>query len=72
MLETRRAQTKERAQRTAQRKADEAKAEFGRLAFDALEDYFPEQARQRRRRNGAQLLVVGLAVGLLLGYLAGR
>ena len=72
MLEAQRSRTRERAQRTAQRKADEAKEEFGRLAFDALEEYFPEQARERRRRNGAQLLVVGLAVGLLLGYLLGR
>lgn len=72
MLEANQSRTKERARRTAQRKADEAKEEFGRLAFETLEEYFPEQARERRRRNGLQLLGVGLAVGFLLGFLLGR
>lgn len=72
MLEANQSRTKERARRTAQRKADEAKEEFGRLAFETLEEYFPEQARERRSGERLEVLAVGVAAGFVLGYLLGR
>lgn len=68
-LQATRERAKRRARVTAQLKADEAREELGRLAFDTLEDYFPEQARARRRQNRLQLIVVGVVVGFLVRHL---
>lgn len=68
-LQATRERAKQRAQATAQLKADEAKEEFGRLAFDTLEEYFPEQAKARRRQDRLQFIMVGVAVGFLLRHL---
>ena len=72
MLETTQQRARERAQRAAQQTADGAKEEFGRRAFDTLEEYVPEQAAERRRGNQTTMFVVGLAVGFALGVLVGR
>lgn len=71
-LQATKERAKRRAQTTAQLKADEAKEEFGRLAFDTLEDYFPEQAEARRRQNRLQLIMVGVAVGFLIRHFLSR
>ena len=63
MLETAQSQATVHAQETAR----EAKTEVGRLAFDLLEEYFPEQAQQRRRQDQAAPFVVGFALGVLVG-----
>ena len=71
VLETAQVRARERAQQAAQQTADGAKEEFGRRAFDTLEEYFPEQA-ERRRQNQTTMFLVGLAVGFALGVLVGR
>lgn len=72
MLESSRSEASERAKVAAQRRADDAREEFGRMAFDALEEYFPEQAKERRREDGMRLFLVGLVVGFLLRSVLGR
>ena len=72
VLETAQVRAKERAQQAAQQTADGAKDEIGRRAFDTLEEYFPEQAAERRRQNQTAVFLVGLAVGFALGVLVGR
>jgi hypothetical protein len=61
-----------RAQEVAQQTADDARAEFGRWAFETLEQHFPEQAPSRNRRRPVAVFVAGVAVGLLLRSLHGR
>ena len=65
-------EAKRRAQATAQKKANEAKEELGRRAYDTLEEYFPEQARARRKQNRLQLIMVGVAVGILVRHFLSR
>jgi hypothetical protein len=67
-----RSRAKARARQEAQRQADVAKEELGRMAFDALEEYFPEQAKSRRRSDRMRILVAGIAIGILLRHLASR
>lgn len=71
-LQATKERTKRRAQTTAQLKADEAKEELGRLAFDTLEEYFPEQAKAKRQQNRLQLIMVGVAVGFLIRHFLSR
>lgn len=71
-LEATRERAKRRAQHTAQRTAEEAKEELGRLAFETLETYFPEQAEARQRQSRWQVLLVGVALGFLLRHVMGR
>ena len=63
---------KRRAQETAEMKADQAKREFGRMAFNALEEHFPEQATAQRDQNRLQYIGAGIAIGFLLRHLLGR
>lgn len=63
---------KKRAEHEAQQQTDVVKEEVGRRAFDLLEEYFPEEAKTRRRRGQAQTLVVGVLVGILFRHLLGR
>lgn len=74
MLESTQEQARARAQRAAQETASQSKSEFGKRAFDTLEEYFPEEAEARRRQNRTTLLLllVGVAIGFLLGILVGR
>lgn len=65
-------EAKERARTVARRTAEEAKEEVGRIALDTVEEYFPEQAKKRRRRRYARLLVVGFGIGFLARHLLGR
>lgn len=65
-------EAKRRAQETAQQKANEAKEEFGRRAFETLEEYFPEQTRARRKQNSLQMLMVGVAIGILVRHFLSR
>jgi len=51
MLESAQAEAKVRAQRAAQQTAEEARSELGEWAFELLEEYFPEEAQQRRRQE---------------------
>ncbi|AGN02757.1 hypothetical protein L593_14090 [Salinarchaeum sp. Harcht-Bsk1] len=72
MLEQSQTEARERAQQAAQETATEARTQLGRRAFDALEEYFPEEAEQRQQNNRGQLLAVGFAIGFVLGILVGR
>jgi len=72
VLETAQVRARERAQQAAQQTADGAKEEIGRRAFETLEEYFPEQAAERRRENQTTMFIVGSAVGFALGVIAGR
>lgn len=58
---------KKRARSEAQRQASYAKDEFGRMVADAVEEYFPEETRARRRRMARRAFFAGVAVGFLLG-----
>jgi len=58
---------KERARIGAERQAETAKHEIGRMVVDAVEEYFPEETRGRRRRIARRAFFAGLAVGFLLG-----
>lgn len=62
----------DRAREQAQRQADALREEFGRIAFEMAEDYFPEEAKARRRKAGTKVFGVGLLIGLLVGLIAGR
>lgn len=72
MLENTQARFKERAQQTAEQKKSDAKEEFGRMAFDTLEQYFPNQAETRTREDRVTPLLVGIAIGVLLRHFLGR
>ena len=63
---------RDRARTTAQRQKELAKHELGRRAFETLENYFPEEAKARRRRSGMTLFLVGLAAGILLRHAVDR
>lgn len=71
-LDQAKARYRDRAREEVQHRTDTAKEELGRRAFETLEEYFPEQARSRRRQSGAKAFLVGVAVGILLRHLAGR
>jgi len=62
MLESAQTEAKVRARRPAQQTADEARSELGEWAFETLEEYFPEEAQQRRRQERVTVLV-GAALG---------
>lgn len=48
----------------ADRQAGVLREELGHLAWDTLEEYFPEQAKARRRRHRLRMLAVGVVLGL--------
>lgn len=64
MLDEVRAQARQRATTEAERQADELRAQLGTRAWETLEEYFPEEARARRRRQQIRALVAGAAIGL--------
>lgn len=72
MLESAQTEAKVRAQRAAQQTADEARSELGEWAFEILEAYFPEEARQRRRQERVTVLVAGFLLGVVVGVALGR
>lgn len=67
-----RAAYEDRAREAAKRRSEKLRARFGQTAFDVLEEYFPEEAKSRRRRHGLKVFLVGMAVGILLRHLADR
>jgi ferric-dicitrate binding protein FerR (iron transport regulator) len=67
-----RSQAKEQARKSAQKQADIAKEQFGELAFEALEQYFPEQAKSRRRQHSGMTLLIGVVIGVVLYALLSR
>lgn len=71
MLETTQERAREVAQQASRMTPTEARDEFGRRAFDVLEQYFPEAAAERRRPEGWEdwlpYLVVGVVIGFALG-----
>jgi hypothetical protein len=60
---------RDRARSEAELRATRTKRAFARRAFGVLEEYFPEEARSRRRRQGTTAVLVGLAAGILLRHL---
>ena len=72
MFETTQQQVRERAQEVAQETAEQTRSEVGRRAFETLEEYFPEAASARTRRDRVAMLVVGFALGLIFGVLVSR
>jgi hypothetical protein len=71
-FETTTSRAKQRAKQATRQTTAGAKEEFGRLAFDALEERFPEQAKERRQGNRLPLLVAGVVLGFLLRHFVGR
>lgn len=67
-----RSQAKEQARKSAQKQADVAKEQIAELAFEALEQYFPEQAKSRRRQSSGKTLLLGIVIGALLYALLTR
>lgn len=64
MLDEARAQARERATTEAERQAEALRTQMGERAWDALEAYFPEEAKARRRRQRLRALIAGVALGL--------
>jgi ElaB/YqjD/DUF883 family membrane-anchored ribosome-binding protein len=58
----------DRVREGAEHQADTARRELGEIVLDASDEYFPEAVRQRRRRDVASGLVLGLLVGYLVRY----
>lgn len=56
----------EAAREEVGKQADEARMEMGEQVLDLTDEYFPEAARQRRRRH----LAAGAAIGVGAGFLA--
>ena len=61
----------ERARSAAERRTEAAKRRIGRMALDAVEGYFPEEARSRRRRSAKRAFLLGVGVGILIATLLG-
>lgn len=59
-------QAKQRARMEADRQTEQLKARLGEYAIEAVEEYFPEQYRAKRRAELAQVFVGGLLLGLLV------
>lgn len=72
MLEQSQTRATERAQQTARRTREDVKEEVGRVAFKALEQYFPEEAKRRNSRNRLVPFLAGMVVGYLLHVANGR
>jgi len=76
MLETTQERARAVAEQASRMSPMEAREEFGRRAFDVLEQYFPEAAADRRRTDRweawAPYLVVGVVVGFALRGLLQR
>lgn len=58
---------RERARAGAERQAESARHELGRMVVDAVEEYFPEETKDRRRRIARRAFFAGIAVGFVLG-----
>lgn len=71
-IENTQARARERAETVAKQKVDDAMEEFGRMAFDALEERFPEQAKARRRPDRLQFLAAGFVAGFILRHFLRR
>lgn len=67
-----RSQAKEQARKSAQKQADMAKEQLGDMAFEALEQYFPEKAKSRRRQSSGKTLLLGIVIGVILYALLSR
>jgi ferric-dicitrate binding protein FerR (iron transport regulator) len=67
-----RAKAKEQARASAQQQADMAKEQLGELAFKTLEQYFPKQAKTRRRQHSGKTLLLGVVIGVVLYALLSR
>lgn len=65
-------QVKERAKEEAARQVDNVKQDFGTRVVDATEEYFPEETKERRRRDTVRGFLVGVGIGFLLRYAFGR
>lgn len=64
MLDEARQRARQRAEFEAERQANALRAELGTRAWEALEEYFPEEAKARRRRQRLRALIAGVALGL--------
>lgn len=64
MLDEARERARERAATEADRQTSALKDELGTIAWDTVEEYFPEQAKARRREQRLRALAVGVAIGL--------
>lgn len=62
---------RERARSGAEHQVEQAKGAVARAVMDMAEEYFPEEAKSRRRRSVRRAFVLGLAVGLFLAALLG-
>lgn len=65
-------QVKERAKEEASRQVDNVKQDVGPRVVDATEEYFPEETKERRRRDTVRGFLVGVGIGYLLRYALGR
>lgn len=65
-------QVKDRAKEEASRQVDNVKQDVGPRVVDATEEYFPEETKERRRRDMVRGFLVGVGVGFLLRYALGR
>ena len=58
------------ARDAAGRRAGEARADVGKVVLDVTDEYFPEAAAERRRRDVAVGFAAGAVAGLGVGFAA--
>lgn len=64
-------EARRRARSRAERRAEEARSQLGRVALDMAEEYFPEETKSRRRRSVQRAFLLGVAVGIFIAALVG-
>lgn len=60
------------ARENIERRTNKARTEVGEHLFSLGEEYFPEVAQRRRRKNAIGAFGAGVVVGALVSYLIGR
>lgn len=67
-----RERARERARTSAERQAEQARSQIGSFALDMVEEYFPEEAKSRRRQGARRAFVLGMALGFFIAAWLGQ
>lgn len=64
-------QMRSRARSGTNEQVEQAKGVIARLVMDMAEEYFPEEAKSRRRKGVKRGFVLGLVAGIFIAALLG-